>query len=386
MTELMMAYNQWRTRPSDERFWTLEEMRDNARESKERSEAYDIDPLFELAHVGEHAGSLSLDTTCGKSFDLNNWTFGQLCSMVQAPSGYLSTLNDSGLVAECLTDGLRTLDANERSSGLSLYHDDTGLLRSITSQRYSRIHDVDILDRLLPLQEHGWKVPPARPVKPDAPGARPATAEDLTKSTWLKEGDMIGPAGLYRGDRDMFAFLVNDDARIDDGSDGGLSRGFIVGNSEVGKSSFLYTEFKFRGTCGNHIVWGASDVKEIKLRHVGADLDERAFTQLQCRLTEYANASTEDDRLMIAKSKSFIMGQDKDEVLDFLFGKRLMTRNLAGKAWEACVRFESDLDPTSAWGIANGLSRISQRETWADKRMEIDTVAGKLLQKVAVDA
>ena len=45
---------------------------------------------------------------------------------------------------------------------------------------------------------------------------------------------MIAPAGIYASDHDMFAFLVNEEYRIDDGSDGGLARGFFVQNSEVG--------------------------------------------------------------------------------------------------------------------------------------------------------
>jgi len=45
---------------------------------------------------------------------------------------------------------------------------------------------------------------------------------------------MISPAGIYASDHDMFSFLVNEEYRIDDGSDGGLARGFFVQNSEVG--------------------------------------------------------------------------------------------------------------------------------------------------------
>ena len=199
---------------------------------------------------------------------------------------------------------------------------------------------------MIPLaEEHGWKAPPARPVNNGSGRTRLATAEDITRSTWVKEGDLIGPAGLYRGDRDMFTFLVNDDTRVDDGSDGGISRGFIVRNSEVGAAAFSYIEFGFKNTCSNHIVWGVSDMKQIKIRHVGANAYHKAFQQLQCKLVEYVQKSAEEDELVVKKAKRFMLGQDKEEVLDFLFGKRLMSRALAGKAFDSCVQFEQGLDP-----------------------------------------
>lgn len=387
MNNLYTAHNQWRNRPDDERFWSLQEMRDEAVTQREASVTTDLEHGENLARVDTRGSEeLHLVTTGHQHFRLNNWSFGQLCNTVRAPAGYLVGLDSPDLVADCLTRGLKNMDENERSSGLSLLHQE-GMLRAVKTQRYARIWDADILDRIIPLvEEHGWKAPPARPAHGNSPKNRLATAEDITRSTWVKQGDLIGPAGFYRGDRDMFAFLVNDDSRIDDGSDGGISRGFIVQNSEVGNCSFIYTEFGFKNTCGNHIIWGVSDVKEIKLRHIGADLDERAFGELSCRLVEYANSSTEDDRLMVAKAKSFILGKDKEAVLDFLFGKRLMSRSLAKQSFDACIRYEHDLDPYSAWGIVNGLTRISQKEVHADKRMELDKVGGTILRKVAVSA
>lgn len=386
MSNLYTAHNQWKNRPDDERFWTLQEMYGNALAEKEASQVTDLEKQDMTMVISDYKGDLFLITAQDQAFALNNWSYGQLCSTVKAPADYLVGLDDPDLAATCLNKGLRNMGENERASGLSLLHKEK-TLRAIKTQRYSRIWDADVIKRMIPLvQEHGWKAPPARPAHGDSPKNRAATAEDITRSTFVKQGDIIGPAGFYRGDRDMFAFLVNDESRIDDGSDGGISRGFIVQNSEVGNCSFSYTEFGFKNTCGNHIIWGVSDVKEIKLRHIGADLDERAFGELSCRLVEYANSSTDDDRLMVAKSKSFILGNDKEEVLDFLFGKRVMSRTLAKQSVEACIRYEHDLDPYTAWGVVNGLTRISQKQTHADKRMEMDKIAGKLLKKVAVSA
>ncbi len=80
-------------------------------------------------------------------------------------------------------------------------------------------------------------VPPARPAFPDQPGTRPATEDDvLAVKDFLSinVGDPVAPAGLYASNHDMFAFLINEENRIDDGSDSGLSRGVFFENSEVG--------------------------------------------------------------------------------------------------------------------------------------------------------
>ena len=78
----------------------------------------------------------------------------------------------------------------------------------------------------------------ARPVFPNQPGTRPATEADVLQAVTFgisaKLGDPIAPAGLYLGDRSLFAFLIHEDRRIEDGTDAGLLRGFLVWNSEVG--------------------------------------------------------------------------------------------------------------------------------------------------------
>ena len=149
--------------------------------------------------------------------------------------------------------------------------DDFTELRAVTKPRYARIWDLDVVRAIKPALDLGWRVPPARPC-PDDPRARPATKEDILEQGdfWgsIKEGDMIAPAGVYRGDRDSFIFLVNPERTVDDGG-AGLMRGVFVQNSEVGKSSFRISTFLLENVCSNHIVWGASEFRELKLVHKG---------------------------------------------------------------------------------------------------------------------
>jgi len=124
------------------------------------------------------------------------------------------------------------------------------LLRALTSEQYKRIWNWEVVERLLPLQERGWRVPQARPAFPDQPGARPATEADILDDAGfglsVKVGDMIAPAGLYASAHDMFAFLINEQKRIKDGTEEGLSRGIFFENSEVGDKALRCTTFLYR--------------------------------------------------------------------------------------------------------------------------------------------
>ena len=384
--ELMQASMQYAQRPDDERYKNLEELYKDAQASKLASQSIRL-PVDVPARVGydSFAEEMLLEVggtpaEANMSFGLTNWSFGQLCSRVKAPADYLIGLDDPELVSECLNRGLvqrQRSDMERRTKGIQLYHAN-GMLKAFTSGAYSRIYDADIVERLIPLKGEGWRTPPAWGHAND-PSSWQATEEDCCNYTLVKPGDWIKPSGLYRGDRDMFCFLVNDESRIDDGTDEGLGRGFFVRNSEVGAASFSFMDFLYRYVCGNHIVWGAQDVREVKLRHVGADTPEKVFTALQAELIEYANMSAGEDELLIKKAKKFVLGANKDEVLDFLFGKNLMSRKLADQSYDTCERFEAELNPRSAWGIIQGLTRVSQEAGYADKRASIDAVTPKIM-------
>lgn len=379
--ELFQASKQWAQRPPDERFWGLDDMLENARASKMFSDETVQRPGSLNLVAPEDSSELMLNIGFGEPLALTNWSFGQLCQRLKAPADFLIGLDSPELAASCL-NRRKLLQAHETKSCLMVYHRDQRV-NALTSDRYARIYDADILARLVPLSTQGWHTPPARAAYDNDPRARPATVEDIQDRSSVQVGEMIAPAGLYRGDRDMFVFMVNTDVRIDDGTDEGLSRGFFVRNSEVGAASFSFTEFAYRHVCGNHIVWGAQDVREVRLRHIGQGKTDKALHALACELKEYAQSSVSDDEALIARAKNFVLGDDKDEVLDFLFGKRLMTRKLAEQAYETCVEQEPQLNPRSVWGIVQGVTRVSQEQAFANKRTDLDNITPKLLERVA---
>ena len=181
---------------------------------------------------------------------------------------------------------------------------------------------------------------------------------------------------------DLFIFLVNPDRRIADGSDGGLSRGFFATNSEVGKKRFKLVTFLYRHTCGNHIVWGAEDVEVFSRKHVGDGAAEEIFAGIDKALEVYNELPASKEETLITAAKKEIWNT-YDDVLEDLaemgwagFGKRKIEESFAFAEKYA----GTDGSPRSPWGMANGVTRLSQITPYADARNNLDMAAGKILR------
>lgn len=379
-TNLLDAHRQWASRPDDERFWTLEEMYEQCRHWRATASEHNFASIGELSVLpDEDTDDIKLCLPNGMQTRMTHWGFSQLCSRVGAPANYLREQLDAETASMCLNHGLRKAKS---SANVLVHSNGTQVCRSLTTEKYSRIWNAEVLERLMRSKDDGWRVPPARAMDPRTPGARIATAEDiLDTSINVSEGDWIGPAGLYASDHDMFVFMVNEEYRIDDGTDGGLSRGFFISNSEVGAAALKLTKFLYRHVCGNHIVWDAKDVEELRIVHRGR-ANRRFEHNMRIELRKYANESMDEDRRRITQAKNYEIAADKDAVLDALFGLRVAPRQKLESAWEL-AEYEADLvrdiSPRSAWGMAQGLTRLSQQTNYTDERMALDRAAGKVL-------
>jgi hypothetical protein len=177
----------------------------------------------------------------------------------------------------------------------------------------------------------------------------------------------------------MFAFIRNESARVSEpGNPDSLQRGVIVENSEVGASALKLTRFLYREMCGNHIIWGASNVLEISVRHVGNA--SARWSQYMAQIRRYVNESATLEEARIIEAKSKLIAATKDEVLDALFGVRSLglSRKTLDAGYDAVNRAQ-DGDPRSVWGLVQGLTRYSQTIPFADQRTAIDRAAGRIL-------
>lgn len=357
--ELFAAHKQWSNRPADERFASVQSLHEFCASKRSRSResgaSFALDAI--RAKESQQGGILLLDHATSEGLVPTNWAFGQVSRLVGAPPEYLATLPVSTAVL-ALNHGLAK--AEQQVQALVGVDGNGDQLRALTGKAYSRIWDADITSRLMELAADGWAVPPS--------------------------ADKSQPAGLYASDRDMFAFMTREDRVVANGARP-LVKGFYVSNSEVGALSFAMTGFLCDRVCGNHIVWGARDVTEIKIRHVGQNVSDRAFSEMRGELTRYANESTSELEAKIDASKIFELGKDKDAVLDRLFGLRMGLSRKVLDAGYTAVEQQPTLvgasNPRSAWGMVQGLTYVSQAQNYASERVSIDRAAGKVLELVS---
>jgi hypothetical protein len=352
MPALTYANREWENRPADERFGSLRDMHNAALGFRDNA-AQAIVPVTSLSVRSEDDG-LVVNGSTGTTAGLTHFSFNQMAQKAGAPAGYLRSL-PAKLAAECINTGLGGFDADVQSM---LLFDRRGALRlcGITSEKYARIWNSDVTERLLRIEAEGpWQPAPAA---------------------------FDGSRGLYLGDRDMFAFMVDSNRRIfEKDPNGGLSRGFFLWNSEVGARSIGISTFLYEYVCGNHRVWGASDVKELRIAHIHTDTD-KAFAKLAVELRKYAASSAEDDEAKVGAVRNFQIAATKDEVLDTVFK---MVGNLSRKRIEdaydlAEQRTDWYGSPRSAWGLAGGLTEIARDLPNADERHLLDKAAGKVME------
>lgn len=382
---LMRASNQWASRPPDERFWTIQEMRDACRDYARNAVPVGVNTrTVSLQHDGQQDLVMSAPDLGTLKPRLTNWAFSQLCQRAKAPASFLRELPPN-LAAQVLTDRLHSrVSVDESSQGRLLMHQvgNSWIARAITSPKYTRVWNWEVAEAMLGLGDE-WRTPPARPCGNDDPRAREATEADCTNTNegfWgaVRPGDMIAPAGIYASDHDMFCFMVNESVRMDEG---GLAKGFFASNSEVGAASLRLTMFWYDGVCGNHIVWGARDVTDVRIFHIG-NADKRFASEFVAELHRTAADIPIGDVETIEKAKQFRLGSDKEEVLEALFKLTVLPRNRLNEAWEWAEKEaerRSGVDPKTAWGQVCGITRMSQECQFTDDRVAMDRSAGKIL-------
>lgn len=369
MTTLTKASRQWATRPDDQRFPTIQALFDAAKTRALRS----AEREYKLGDLRvEPCGDDLLVASPKGAAAPTHWAFGQMCTRVGAPAGYLRKL-PATLAAECLNTGLQ--DPTRRGDEINALVAANGHgpeLHAMTSGKYARIWNWEIAGALLALQERQpwWTFPTAFK---RAGGA-------AVDRAWGESREM--PVA-FASDHDMFVFLCDYEHGISvPGQDTPLARGFWIENSEVGAGAVHVTTFLFDFVCCNLLVWGAEDVREIKIRHVGNARHRALETGDMARaLKAFAEQSAHRDEERIARAQKLLIADTREDVISRLFATRSL--GLAKETIEDAVIVSEETprygDPRSVWAVANGLTEVSQRRGYADERAQIDRAAGKVL-------
>jgi hypothetical protein len=358
---------------------------------------------FGSLRVEAQSNDIFLKGKTGLRARFSHFAFGQLAGHVGAPAAYLRKL-PATLAVQNLNQGLKDRGIREAQPGSGLhdarmlFHRTNGgdtapmlYTRAVTTELYDRVWNADLIPGFRGLLKDGWRVPPARPsFKGDKSRVRIATEEDVLPNAGsfglsVNVGDEIGPAGLYASDHDCFVFMVNTN-RVVKAGDRALMRGTFVRNSEVGDGSLIFTYFLLDNVCGNHIVWGAQDVQEVRVRHVGTKTLENGLRKFRVQIAKYEDDSVSDLEAKIKKAMSFELGATKEEVIEALFkyarvkGLSPITKKRLTEAYKTAEENEDRYgNPRTPWAMVSGLTQNSQG-AHADTRNEVDYAAGKVLE------
>jgi hypothetical protein len=359
MADLMLVSNQWATRPADERFRTVQAAYDAA--SRYAASAREKMVPWTDLRVEATDNDLRIVGKADVPARLTHHAFGQLAARAGAPASYLRNL-PATLAAQNLNFGLKTRgDAAETAEANLLFHSNGDLvLRAATTERYERVWNHEVLARVLRAMDT-YHLTEMRPTF-DWTGA-PVTVDR--------------EAAVYVSDHDMFVGLLSQDRELQVGNER-LFRFALFGNSEVGKTSLWGMSGYLRDVCGNFILWGAQDVVSFRLTHRGTIRDR--FGDALLTLRAWMDSSAREDEAAIRSAQVRLIGANKDEVLDTLFGLRAvgLPRRTLEAAYDAVLP-DVDGDPNTTWGMVQGLTRVSQASGYMDERIELDRTAAKLM-------
>lgn len=364
MSVLTQASSQWATRPADERYTNLYDMLLHFVNQREQSKEIVVssrilqaepDPDNKGLYVVTKGGRLA-DSYGGDGFAPTHWSFGQLASLADAPPGYLRKL-PSPIAADCVNWGLSRRSVED--VGLLLHRNGSSTLKAATGPKYGRIWNESILKGMT------------------------KTFGDGVTGDWCVPGIMGKPVNvnkdnttMFAGDRDMFVFLADEKNRIEvpgrrDGKSGLMARGFFVWNSEVGSSSFGVATFLFDYVCGNRMVWGATQFKELRMRHTAAAPD-RFMEELEPALVRYSNSSAGDIIKGIEQAKKARL-DDVEEFLSKRFSKKFAEELANTHVLEEGRPIES------LWDVSVAMTAKARNITWQDERVALERKAGDIM-------
>lgn len=362
-TVLTAASREWASRPDDQRYLTLADLKNAV--DKRRGESWTATPpIADLRIVpsGDRIGVELYDPSHGdrRIVEPTHFGFGQLAQYAGCPAAYLRKL-PAELAAINLQWGLE--HDRMRDDGLILAQSNgSHSLRAITSTSYGRIWDSQVVNAVEKMNSDGrWKIP----------AASYATSNPKRATT------------LYASDRDVFIFLVDDSHPIEvPGETEPLFRGFFTWNSEVGAATFGIATFLYRYVCDNRMIWGATNVQELRIRHTGGAPERFAYEGAKY-LRRYGDEDTRQIVVQVTKAKTMEIddsGKGNEGISDWL-QKRGFSKSVAKASVESAQAEQGSA--RSLWDIVNGITAYARSISFTDARVELEEKAGKLMQMVA---
>lgn len=341
MQNLTKASQELFSRQADEQFETLAELAQHCQRQKQESlDRWHMPQLVRPEPDGER---LQLSLGSDGQFALNDWGFSQLCKLAgvgKETVNRLSAETAARVLSETLPAGnkpLQVLTIDER-------------VRSLHGAAYTRLYNADLLN----------------------------VVQEVAVDFQPPQKGFNGATGLYCGEQDLFAFLIDPGGWTEiDGE--AFAPGFFVWNSEVGRRSVGIQTFWFQAVCANHIVWDAVEVVEFTRKHT-ANVHEALgeVRRIIDGLVQKRDARKDSFAAVLRKAMQQQLGEDAEEVLKAL-GDRGISRSLAKQA----VEIARDKGRFTIFSLVDALTRLTREVRWIGDRTEVDARVASLLALAA---
>lgn len=328
-------------RSPDERFPDLAALLDHCR--REQSESEDRwHPPRSLLPEPTPDGRLGVRAGADGVFAMNDWSFGQLCGLAHVSKETVNRLapaTAAQVFRETLPSGNKPLQLLTRGESV----------RSVHGTSYTRLHNAELVSML----------------------------QDYATDFQPPQVGMNGATGLYCGEQDLFAFLIDPSGWAEIEGEA-FAPGFFVWNSEVGKRSVGIQTFWFQKVCANHIVWDAVEVIEFTRKHTAKVGDALGEIRRHVEALVKKRDERRDGFLrVIEKAMRETLGADAEEVMKAL-AKHGLSRGLAKAAVESVGggRF-------TIFAVVDALTRLARQVENAGDRTVVDAQAAALLALAA---
>ncbi len=196
-------------------------------------------------------------------------------------------------------------------------------------------------------------------------------ASDFTPPQKAVDGTSTG---LYCGEQDMFAFLIDPLGWAEIEGEA-FAPGFFLWNSEVGRRTLGIQTFWFQKICQNHLVWDAVEVVEFSRKHTanvrdGLDEIRRIIEGLVAKRDARRDGFVE----CIQKAMYAKLGDDADEV-----SKCLAQEGIPRGMIKDALQIAQASGGFTIFSVVDALTRLSGQVKLAGDRTELDAKIGQLL-------
>ncbi len=328
-------------RAPDERYPDLDALLAHCRREKDESEDR-WHPPRALTPEPTPEGRLGIRAGADGLFGLNDWSFGQLCGLARVSKDTVNRLapaTAAQVFRETLPGGNKPLQLLTRGDSV----------RSVHGTAYTRLHNADLVSML----------------------------QDYAADFRPPQAGFNGATGLYCGEQDLFAFLIDPTGWAEIEGEA-FAPGFFVWNSEVGKRSVGIQTFWFQQVCANHIVWDAVEVIEFARKHTAKVGDALGDIRRHVELLVKKRDERRDGFVRVMrKAMVETLGADAEEVMKAL-DKHGLSRGLARQAVESVAggRF-------TIFALVDALTRLARQVEYAGDRTAVDVQAAVLLDLAA---